>query len=191
MDSLFWRKRVAILQKKWIYKTQYVFKYTRSFVKGRNFKDKKVEFIHIWYFAVILTLYSYAKSIQQFKWMHHALTSLKHPLVCLGLSITLFKDEHHFILETYFPYTFLFGDFWNVSSFQIILVILNNWRRSWYNSYPRRRWTRRSEFQSWLRLFAFHFALIHLEKVWMHLTVWDLWPWFGGQSRRRETLISN
>ena len=35
----------------------------------------------------------------------------------------------------------------------------------WCNCYRLRKWTRRHEFKSWTRLFAFHIALIPLGKV--------------------------
>ena len=63
------------------------------------------------------------------------------------------------------------------------------WRCPWCNGYHRRKWTRRHEFKSWMRLTAFHIALIPLGRVWIQLfslqlwvncrTDWVLQPWWG------------
>ena len=63
-----------------------------------------------------------------------------------------------------------------------------------------RKWTRRHEFKSWMRLIAFHIALIPLRKLWIELSSLQLWinsranwvlqPWWGNQSRRRKMLYS-
>ena len=37
------------------------------------------------------------------------------------------------------------------------------------NAYRRRKWTRRNEFKYWIKLIAFHIALIPLGKVWIQL----------------------
>ena len=63
---------------------------------------------------------------------------------------------------------FLFFFFW----FEDIMV---NWRCSWSYGYRRRKWTRRHEFKSWMRLVAFHIALIPLGKVWIQLFSLQLW----------------
>ena len=66
----------------------------------------------------------------------------------------------------------------------------NKWRRClWCNGYCRRKWTRRHEFKTWMRLIAFHIALIPLGKVWIWLFSLQLWvnswadwflqPWSG------------
>ena len=62
-------------------------------------------------------------------------------------------------------------------------------RCPWCSRYRRRKWTRRHEFKSWMRLIAFHIALIPLGKVWIQLfslqlwvnsrTDWILQPWWG------------
>ena len=62
-------------------------------------------------------------------------------------------------------------------------------RCPWCNSYRRWKWTRRHKFKSWLRLIAFHIALILLGKVWIQLFSLQLWvnsradwglqPWWG------------
>ena len=59
----------------------------------------------------------------------------------------------------------------------------------WCNGYRHRKWTRRHKFKSWMRLIAFHIALIPLGKVWIQLfslqlwvnsrTDWVLQPWWG------------
>ena len=49
------------------------------------------------------------------------------------------------------------------------------WRCPWCNCYRRRKWTRRHEFKSWTKLFAFHIALIPLGKVWIQLFSLQLW----------------
>ena len=49
------------------------------------------------------------------------------------------------------------------------------WRCPWCNGYRRRKWTRRHEFKSWMRLIAFHIALIPLGKVWIQLFSLQLW----------------
>ena len=59
----------------------------------------------------------------------------------------------------------------------------------WCNGYRRRKGTQRHEFKSWKKLIAFHIALIHLGKVWIHLFFLELWvnsrtdwvlqPWWG------------
>ena len=43
------------------------------------------------------------------------------------------------------------------------------------NGYRRRKWTRRHEFKSWMRMIAFHIALIPLGKVWIQLFSLQLW----------------
>ena len=45
----------------------------------------------------------------------------------------------------------------------------------WCNGYCHRIWTRRYEFNSWIRLIAFHIALIPLGKVWIQLFSLQLW----------------
>ena len=47
-------------------------------------------------------------------------------------------------------------------------------RSLWFNGY-RKKWTCQSEFKSWTRLFAFHIALISLEKVWIQWFSLHLW----------------
>ena len=57
------------------------------------------------------------------------------------------------------------------------------------NGYRHRKWTRQHKFKSWMRLIAFHIALIPLEKVWIQLFSLQLWvnsksdwflqPWWG------------
>ena len=42
-------------------------------------------------------------------------------------------------------------------------------RCTWCNGYRRRTWTWRHEFKPWMRLIAFHIALIPLGKVWIQL----------------------
>ena len=51
----------------------------------------------------------------------------------------------------------------------------------WYNGYRRRKWTRRHEFKSWMRLIAFHIALILFSlQLWVNSrTDWVLQPWWG------------
>ena len=49
------------------------------------------------------------------------------------------------------------------------------WRCPWCNGYRRRKWTWRHEFKSWMRLIAFHIALIPLGKVWIQLFSLQLW----------------
>ena len=47
-----------------------------------------------------------------------------------------------------------------------ILAVLNNvWRCPWCNGHRRSIWTLRHEFKSWMRLIAFHIALIPLGKL--------------------------
>ena len=48
-------------------------------------------------------------------------------------------------------------------------------RCPWCNGYRRRKWTRRLEFKSWMRLIAFHIALIPLGKAWIQLFSFPLW----------------
>ena len=50
-----------------------------------------------------------------------------------------------------------------------------SWRCPWCNGYRSRKWTRRHEFESWMRLIAFHIALIPLGKVWIQLFSLPLW----------------
>ena len=60
---------------------------------------------------------------------------------------------------------------------------------SWCNGYRCRKWTQRHKFKSWMRLIAFHIALIPLGKVWIQLFSLQLWvnnredwvlqPWWG------------
>ena len=45
----------------------------------------------------------------------------------------------------------------------------------WCNGYRHRKWTWRQEFKSWMRLIAFHIALIPLGKVWIQLFSLQLW----------------
>ena len=55
------------------------------------------------------------------------------------------------------------------------LMNMDNRRCPWCNGYRHRKWTRRHEFKSWMRLIAFHIALIHLGKVSIHLFSLQLW----------------
>ena len=48
-------------------------------------------------------------------------------------------------------------------------------RCPWHNGYRHRKWTRRHKFKSWMRLIAFHIALIPLGKVWIQLFSLQLW----------------
>ena len=41
-------------------------------------------------------------------------------------------------------------------------MIITSKKCPWCNGYRRRKWTRRHEFKSWMRLIAFHIALIPL-----------------------------
>ena len=71
----------------------------------------------------------------------------------------------------------------------------------WCNDYRRRKWTRWHAFKSWMRLIAFHIALISFPKVLIQLfslklwansrAYWFLQPWLGNQFRRRKTLNWN
>ena len=56
------------------------------------------------------------------------------------------------------------------------------WRCWWCNGYRRRKWTRRHEFKSWTRLFAFHLALIPLASTLL-TTIQGIYPqvWFARQ----------
>ena len=49
------------------------------------------------------------------------------------------------------------------------------WRCLWCNGYRHSKWTRWHEFNSWIRLIAFHIALIPLGKVWIQLFSLQLW----------------
>ena len=49
------------------------------------------------------------------------------------------------------------------------------WRCPWSNGYRRRNWTRWHKLKSWMRLIAFHIALIPLGKVWIQLFSLQLW----------------
>ena len=53
--------------------------------------------------------------------------------------------------------------------------LLSLWICPWWNGYRRRKWARRHEFKSWMRLIAFHIALIPLGKVWIQLFTLQLW----------------
>ena len=67
--------------------------------------------------------------------------------------------------------------------------VISKWRCPWCSRYHRRKWTRRHEFKSRMRLIAFHIALIPLGKVWIQLFSLQLWvnsradwvlqPWWG------------
>ena len=62
-------------------------------------------------------------------------------------------------------------------------------RCPWCNGYHCRKWTWWHEFKSWMRMIAFHIALILLGKVWIQLFSLQLWvnsradcvpqPWWG------------
>ena len=89
----------------------------------------------------------------------------------------------------------------NILNFQESTTILNaNTKKSgnlsyaphrcpWCNGYCHMKWTQRHEFKSWMRLIAFHIALIPLGKVWIQLFSFQLWvssradwvlqPWWG------------
>ena len=45
----------------------------------------------------------------------------------------------------------------------------------WCNGYRCRKWTRRHKFKPWMRLIAFHMALISLGKIWIQLFSLQLW----------------
>ena len=49
------------------------------------------------------------------------------------------------------------------------------WRCPWCNGYRRRKWTWWHKFKSWMRLIAFHIALILLGKVWIQLFSLQIW----------------
>ena len=49
------------------------------------------------------------------------------------------------------------------------------WRCPWCNGYRHRKWTRQHEFKSWMRLIAFHIALIPWGKVWIQIFSLQLW----------------
>ena len=53
----------------------------------------------------------------------------------------------------------------NVSEETDLIAFYNELSWRWCNGYRRRKWTRRHEFKSWMRLIAFHIALIPLGKV--------------------------
>ena len=53
------------------------------------------------------------------------------------------------------------------SIFGMACLIVIKWRCPWCSRYRRRKWTRWYEFKSWMRLIAFHIALIPLGKVWI------------------------
>ena len=47
-----------------------------------------------------------------------------------------------------------------------MVIMKGNERKCpWCNGYRRRKWTRRHEFKSWMRMIAFHIALIPSGKV--------------------------
>ena len=58
-------------------------------------------------------------------------------------------------------------------------LIPEYWRSTWFNGYRRRKWTRWHEFKSWMRLIAFHIALIPFQLWANSRTDWVLQPWWG------------
>ena len=57
----------------------------------------------------------------------------------------------------------------------ITTLDFKKWRCPWCSRYRRRKWTRRHEFKSWMRLIAFHIALIPLGKIRIQLFSLQLW----------------
>ena len=87
--------------------------------------------------------------------------------VCMsskGIDITPETDEFRFHMD-----------------FQISLDWTWKLRHLWCNGYHCGKWTQRSKFKTWTRLFAFHIALIHLGKVLIQLFSFQLWVNEGGR----------
>ena len=64
-------------------------------------------------------------------------------------------------------------------------IQLNYYQRyTQHNSYRHRKWNQQPEFKSWTKLCAFHFVLIPLKKVWIHL-----FPTMGKYERRLGSLV--
>ena len=56
-----------------------------------------------------------------------------------------------------------------------IHTCIHGWRCLWCDGYRQRKWTRWHEFKSWLRLTAFHIALIPLGKILIQLFSLQIW----------------
>ena len=114
---------------------------------------------------------------------------------CPNNSLNVNDSSHYFKSNlNYWSNFFLF-------CFCCFYYMLAIYRSIWYNNYIHGRWTQPNEFKSWMRVFAFHFVLMHLKKAWIHLFFSELWVnsrvvWFlltlySNQPRRRKTLNSN
>ena len=82
-----------------------------------------------------------------------------------------------------------------------IYIYIERERCPWGYCYRCRKWTRWHEFKSWMKLMAFHIALILFRKVWIQLfsfqlyldsrVDWVLLHCIGNQSWGRKSLNSN
>ena len=100
---------------------------------------------------------------------------------------------HFFYYYYYFMTTFISSSYCSFLSQTCRLIhFMCPWclgRCPWCNGYHCRIWTRWHKFKSWMRLIAFHIALIPSGKLWIQLFSLQLWvnsradwvlqPWWG------------
>ena len=60
----------------------------------------------------------------------------------------------------------------------------NTLRRRWHNSYCCRKWTWWLLFKFWVRRFVFHFSLMPLGKVWIHIFAQAIGKLSGGWEKK-------
>ena len=81
---------------------------------------------------------------------------------CKANLLRLKIDHYHILPVEEKQHKWIFICKWTCVQSSLFFV-----RCPWCNGYCRRKWTRRHEFKSWMRLIAFHIALIRLGKVWI------------------------
>ena len=92
---------------------------------------------------------------------------LPHPVLTLYQ-----KKTGNFYFSAKFPLNLKKQKFLNLK-IRVFLIIYSIyiyiWKCTWYNGYPRRKWTLRSDFKSWTRLFTFLTALLSFRNIWIQL----------------------
>ena len=104
------------------------------------------------------------------RWVDTSLKSNNFHFYILFLPFMLFLDiilssSFHLLFFFFFKWSYTYINFSSSFPFSFFPKLI--W--IWCNGYRRWKWTRRHEFKSWMRLIAFHIALIPLGKVWIQL----------------------
>ena len=146
-------------------------------------------YIYIYIFVISHFLKIILSSGQMF--FQRSLSDIKFPQVSRTLlsihvdfSCPVCQDGLNSLLDFQFT-SISFSDLWRMIQMpELQFVSLSLSRREvpvvlgrclWCNGYRRRKWTRQYDFKSWMRLIAFHIALIPLGKVWIQLFSLQLW----------------